>query len=127
MIKNYDYIIFVILIFISSIIYQVANFYNKMPGIGNNFPKILLISCLFALLEYGIKIPAMYYYGKNVNSIMTYSLILVTIFICLIFNSKFILKEEVHSITYFTLLLIIVILLIHTFIVDKIKNGKPIL
>lgn len=126
MIQNSNFIIFIVLIFISSIVFQFSNFYNKMPGVGNNFTKILLVSLFFALIEYGIKIPAMYYYGKNINSIMTYSLILVTIFICLIFNSKFILKEEVHSITYLTLIIIIVILIIHSVIINKIKNGKPI-
>jgi uncharacterized protein (DUF486 family) len=124
MLQIYEYIIFAVLISISSIIYQISNFYNKMPGIGNNFMKILLVSLLFAILEYSIKVPAMYYYGKNINSVMTYSFILVTIFIFLIFNSKYILKEEVHYITYFTLALIVFILLIHNFIIYRIKNKK---
>ena len=97
-----------------------------MPGVGNNFTKILLISLFFAVIEYSIKIPAMYYYGKNINSIMSYSIFLITIFICLILNSKFILKEDIHYVTYFTICLIIVILIFHSIILHKIKNGTTI-
>jgi uncharacterized protein (DUF486 family) len=120
----YQYIIFIILIFISSIIYQISNFYNKMPGIGSDFKKILLVSLFFAIIEYCIKVPAMYYYGKNINSVMTYTVILITIFICLIFYSKYFLKEEVHMITYATLMLIIFIFIIHNIIIDRIKKQK---
>jgi len=123
--KIINYIIFICLIFISSIIYCFSNFYNKMPGIGNNFAKILLISLLFAIIEYCIKVPAMFYFGKNINSIFTYTIILVTIFICLSIYSKFILHEEIHLITYLTLVLIIIILIIHNVVIYKIKQNKP--
>jgi hypothetical protein len=33
-------------------------------------------------------------------------------------------KEDVHYITYFTLALIVIILIIHSFIIDKIENKK---
>jgi uncharacterized protein (DUF486 family) len=126
MLKNYDFIILISLIFLSSIIYQFSNFYAKIPGVGNNFTKILLISLFFALIEYSIKIPAMYYYGKNISSVMSYLIFLITIFICLILNSKFILKEDIHYVTYFTICLIIVILIFHSIILHKIKNGTTI-
>jgi uncharacterized protein (DUF486 family) len=124
MTKYYDYIIFIILISLSSIVYQVSNFYNKRPDIGNNFPKILFISLCFAMIEYCLKIPAMYYYGKNINSIVTYSFILVTIFIFLVINSKFILKEKIHYVTYIAIFLIIIILIIHGIIINKIKVAN---
>jgi len=95
-----------------------------MPGVGTDFKKIMLISLLFAMIEYGLKVPAMFYYGKNINSIFTYTVILVTIFICLSVYSKFILKEDIHLITYLTLILIIIILIIHSYIVDKLNNTK---
>ena len=119
-----NYIIFICLIFLSSILYCFSNFYNKMPGIGNNFSKILLFSLLFAIIEYCIKVPAMYYFGKNINSIFTYTIILVTIFICLSFYSKFILQEEIHLITYLTLILIIIILIIHNIFMYKVNTNK---
>jgi uncharacterized protein (DUF486 family) len=122
--KTSNYIIFVSLIFASSIVYCFSNFYNKMPGVGTDFKKIMLISLLFAMIEYGLKVPAMFYYGKNINSIFTYTVILVTIFICLSVYSKFILKEDIHLITYLTLILIIIILIIHSYIVDKLNNTK---
>ena len=117
-------IIFIILIFISSIIYCFSNFYNKMPGVGNNFKKILMISIFFAIIEYCIKVPAMFYFGKKINSIFTYTIILITIFICLTFYSKYVLKEEVHMITYITLVLIILIFIIHNIAIHKIKNKQ---
>jgi uncharacterized protein (DUF486 family) len=121
--KVLEFIIFIFLISISSIIYCFANFYNKLPSTKNEtFLKILLMSLLFAFFEYLFKVPAMYYYGKNINSIMTYTFILVTIFIALTVFSKYILKEKVHNITYLTLLLVILILIGHNYIISKIKK-----
>ncbi len=116
--------IFVFLIFVSSIFYCFANFYSKIPGIKDNFLKILFISLFFVLVEYLFKIPAIYYYGKEINSILSYSIIMVSIFISLVFFSKYILKEEIPMITYISVLLIIIILIAHNYILEKNKIKK---
>jgi O-antigen/teichoic acid export membrane protein len=124
MVQSLNTFIFVFLIFVSSIFYCFANFYSKIPGIKDNFLKILFISLFFVLVEYLFKIPAIYYYGKEINSILSYSIIMVSIFISLVFFSKYILKEEIPMITYISVLLIIIILIAHNYILEKNKIKK---
>jgi O-antigen/teichoic acid export membrane protein len=124
MMQSLNTFIFVFLIFVSSIFYCFANFYSKIPGIKDNFLKILFISLFFVLVEYLFKIPAIYYYGKEINSILSYSIIMVSIFISLVFFSKYILKEEIPMITYISVLLIIIILIAHNYILEKNKIKK---
>ena len=83
------------------------------------FIKILLISLCFAILEYVIKIPAIYYFGKQLNVVVIYSYMLATIFICLIFFNKYILKEKIQRVTYISLLLIILILIFNNYMNSK--------
>ena len=122
MVKSLNTFIFIFLIFVSSIFYCFANFYSKIPGIKDNFLKLLFISLFFVLVEYLFKIPAIYFYGKEINSILSYSIIMVSIFISLVFFSKYILKEEIPMITYICVLLIIIILIAHNYILEKNKK-----
>ena len=124
MVKSLNTFIFIFLIFVSSIFYCFANFYSKIPGIKDNFLKLLFISLFFVLVEYLFKIPAIYFYGKEINSILSYSIIMVSIFISLVFFSKYILKEEIPMITYICVLLIIIILIAHNYILEKNKKIK---
>jgi len=119
-----NYFLFIILILFASFLNCFANFYSKLPGINDSFTKIFLISLFFAVMEYSIKIPAIYYFGKNINSIANTLIILTCIFVSLMIYSKYILKEKVYSVTYLTLALIIAILFGHSYIVEQIKNKK---
>ena len=118
------YAAFVGLIFLSSIVFCFSNFYHKMPGVSTDFKTIMLISLAFAMVEYSLKVPAMFYFGKHINSVFTYTIIMITIFICLIFYSHFVLKEQTHPITYFTLILIILIIIMHNYVITTLKNCK---
>ncbi len=111
-----QYISLVTLLFLSSIVYCYANFYSKIPGVPNDFLRILVISLFLVGLEYSIKVPAIYYFGKDVNSIFIYTIMLVSIFICLTFFSKFVLHEHVSNYTYATMILIILILIAHNYL-----------
>ena len=121
-----NYVLFVVLILVASFLNCYANFYSKMPGITGSFIKIFLISLGFAVIEYSIKIPAIYYFGKHISSIANTLIILTCIFVSIMIYSKYILKEKVYNITYFTLALIVAILFGHSYIVEKIKNNEPI-
>jgi uncharacterized protein (DUF486 family) len=117
-----NYVLFIILILIASFFNCFANFYSKIPGIKGSFYKIFAISLLFAIIEYSIKIPTIFYFGKNLNSIANTLIILTCIFASLMIYSIFILKEKVPLITYFTFALIITILFIHSYLINKLHK-----
>lgn len=117
-----NYLLFIILILGASFLNCFANFYSKIHGVKGSFYKIFAISLLFAILEYSIKIPTIFYFGKNLNSIANTLIILTCIFASLMIYSKFILREKVPLITYFTLALIIVILFAHSYLINKLKK-----
>jgi hypothetical protein len=117
-----NYLLFIILILIASFLNCFANFYSKIPSIKGSFYNIFAISLLFAIIEYSIKIPTIFYFGKNLNSIANTLIILTCIFASLMIYSKFILQEKVPLITYFTLALIVTILFIHSYLINKLHK-----
>ena len=92
-----NYILFLILIFISAIFYNFGNFYSKIPGVSNNFWKIFFISILCVIAEYTIRVPAIFFLVKNMSSVLIYTIIQVITFFCVLLFSKFVLKEEVKT------------------------------
>ena len=118
----YNNIFLFVLMFISSVVFCFSNYYAKLPNIGNNFTKIFLISMGFVIFEYCFKIPAIWYFGKEINSVVIYSLNLICIFISLIFFNKFVLKETIPITTYISLFLIISIIIGNNAYVNKLKS-----
>jgi uncharacterized protein (DUF486 family) len=110
--------------FIASAIFCFANYYAKLPNIGNNFTKVFLISMGFVIFEYCFKLPAIWYFGKEINSVVIYSLNLICIFISLIFFNKFVLKEDIPVTTYVSLFLIIAIIVANNAYINKIKPAS---
>lgn len=117
--ENMNYILFLILIFCSAIFYSYGNFYSKIPGISQNFWNIFFISILFVIIEYSFRIPAIVILGKNMSSVLMYTIIQVITFVVIILFSKFVLKEEVKSITYGLLVIIMTLIVVHNIIVKK--------
>jgi uncharacterized protein (DUF486 family) len=117
--ENLNYILFVFLLFCSAIFYSYGNFYSKIPGVNQNFWKIFFISILFVVIEYSFRIPAIVILGKNMSSVLTYTVIQVITFFVLILFSKFVLKEEVKPITYGLLVIIMTLIVAHNIIVKK--------
>jgi len=110
-----------VLIFISSVVFCFSNYYAKLPNIGNNFTKIFFVSMGFVIFEYCFKLPAIWFFGKEINSVVIYSLNLICIFISLIFFNKFVLKETIPVTTYVSLFLIISIIVANNAYINKIK------
>jgi hypothetical protein len=117
--ENINLILFIILVFFAAIFYSFGNFYNKIPGVGNNFWKILFISLLCVIFEYSIRVPAMFFLVKNMSSILIYTIIQVVTFFVIILFSKYVLKEEVQPITYALLIVIMILIVVHNIIVKK--------
>lgn len=110
---NYNYAMLYLLILLSSCVFSFSNFYAKMPGIGNNFLKILAISLIFAMLEYSFRVTGIWFFGKNVEVNYIYSVNLILNFVCLMFFNKYVLKITVPLSTYISLFLIIIIFIIN--------------
>jgi len=117
--ENQNYILFVFLLFCSAIFYSYGNFYSKIPGVNQNFWRIYFISILFVVIEYSFRIPAIVILGKNMSSVLTYTIIQVITFFVVILFSKFVLKEEVKPITYGLLVIIMTLIVAHNVIVKK--------
>jgi len=117
--ENLNYILFIFLLSCSAIFYAYGNFYSKIPGVSQNFWHIYLISILFVVIEYTFRIPAVVILGKNMNSILVYTIIQAITFVVIILFSKFVLKEEVKPITYGLLLIIMTLIIAHNIIIKK--------
>lgn len=117
--ENMNYFLFVILIFCSAIFYSFGNFYSKIPGVTQSFWKIFFVSIIFVLIEYSFRIPAVVILGKNMSSVLIYTIIQVITFFCVILFSKFVLKEEVKPITYGLLVVIMTLIVAHNIIIKK--------
>ena len=117
--ENMNYFLFVILIFCSAIFYSFGNFYSKIPGVTQIFWKIFFVSIIFVLIEYSFRIPAVVILGKNMSSVLIYTIIQVITFFCVILFSKFVLKEEVKPITYGLLVVIMTLIVAHNIIIKK--------
>jgi uncharacterized protein (DUF486 family) len=117
--ENMNYFLFVVLIFCSAIFYSFGNFYSKIPGISQSFWKIFFVSIIFVLIEYSFRIPAVVILGKNMSSVLIYTIIQVITFFCVLLFSKFVLKEEVKPITYGLLVVIMTLIVAHNIIIKK--------
>ena len=117
--ENMNLILFVILLFFAGIFYSFGNFYSKIPGVSNNFEKIFLMSLLFVIIEYSIRVPAIFYLVKNMSSILIYTIIQAVTFFVVILFSKYVLKEEVQPITYALVIVIMTLIIVHNIIIKK--------
>ena len=117
--ENIKLILFIILLFFAGIFYSFGNFYNKIPGVSNNFWKVFFISLLFVIVEYSIRVPAIFYLVKNMSSVLIYTIVQVVTFFVVILFSKYLLKEEVKPITYALLIVIMALIIVHNIIVKK--------
>ena len=117
--ETLNYILFVFLLFCSAIFYSYGNFYSKIPGVSQNFWRIYFMSILFVVIEYSFRIPAIVILGKNMSSVLIYTIVQVITFFVVILFSKFVLKEEVKPITYGLLVIIMTLIVAHNIIVKK--------
>jgi uncharacterized protein (DUF486 family) len=111
MLKN---IILLIGIILSSLFYVIGTYYFRFEKHhSNNFTKILLISLLFGMCSYFIKIPIFHFFGKNHEIAFINIIFLVFTFIFLNLYSKYILHESIKTHTYIIICLIIGLILLN--------------
>jgi len=110
----FENIIFLIGIILSSLFYVIGTYYFRLEEHhSNNFTKILLISLLFGLCSYLVKVPIFHFYGKDRQVTFINITFLVFTFIFLSIYSKYILHEEPKPHTYIIICLIIGLILLN--------------
>jgi uncharacterized protein (DUF486 family) len=96
-----------------------ATYYNKISGLNQSFMKIYAISVGYAIIEYMIKVPGIYYFGKSVNSIDTAMLILICMFGATALYTVFMLKEPISINSIVTMIVFILVFAVHMYIKQK--------
>ena len=116
-------ILFIIGITIGAFFYVLASYYFRY-GENNKikFKYIYIISILFAIISFIIKIPLFHYLGKNMNIMIINIIFLIISFILVVLYSKYILNEKIPIYTYIIIFLIIILILLN-YILD-IYNKK---
>jgi len=110
----FENIILLIGIILSSLFYVLGSYYFRLEEYHhNNFTKILVISLLFGMCSYFIKIPIYHFYGKDRPVTFINIIFLVFTFIFLSIYSKYILHEEPKFHTYIIICIIIGLILLN--------------
>ena len=116
--KNIFYcLLFLIGIILSCTFYTLGTYYFKF-GIDNNikFKYIYIISIIFGIMSYVIKIPLFYYFLKDINIILINTFFLLITFILITLYSKFILNEKIFLHTYIILFFIVLLIILNNYL-----------
>ena len=117
------YFLFFIGLIISSLFYTFSSYYFRLgEQLNVKFQYIYIISIIFGLISFLIKIPIYYYFGKNFNILTIHVYFLVITFSLLYFYSYYILSEKIPLHTIIILFTIIMLLVINDLI--EIFNKK---
>ena len=120
--KNIIYLFLVIGLFLSAVFYTFVVYYSRYSTINKiKFSYIFPIALFLGLIAFAIKIPTIYYFGKEVNVYFINLVYITSIFICAIIYSKFFLNEKIEIHTYFVTFLIILLLILNMLLYYK-KN-----
>lgn len=119
------YFLFFIGLVISSIFYTFSSYYFRLgEQLNVKFQYIYIISIIFGLISFLIKIPIYYYFGKNFNILTIHVYFLVITFSLLYFYSYYILSEKIPLHTIIILFTIIMLLVINDLIDIFNKKNK---
>lgn len=122
MIINKDFIILVLGLIVVSIIYVMATYgYVYLQMRGYSFKSIYIISILLGILLYSIKVPLFYYYDLD-NALITYLLYSIITATTVIVYSRFILKENIYTHTYFIMFAILALFILNDYLTDLKKK-----
>ena len=120
--KIIRYIILLLAIIVAAFFYIGASYFFRY-GEQNNikFIYIYIISIIFGIISYSIKIPMFHFLGKDI-SIMIINIFFLTIsFIIVIFYSKYVLNENIPIYTYIISILIVLLIILNNILEYKYK------
>jgi uncharacterized protein (DUF486 family) len=112
--KSILFILLIIGIITSSIFYTMASYYFRIAEKKHiPFAHIFMISLLFGIISYSIKIPVYYFFGKNLSVFMINIFFLVITFIFVVCFSYFVLKEKIEKHTYIISFIVVCLLILN--------------
>ena len=113
------YIIFALGVLLAALFYTIANFHDRVTNKGILFT--ILVSLMFATIEYSIKIPLWYYVRKMISPIIIQITWITIITVMVMGYQVFYLKDKPHPISVF-LGIISVLLLISIIVIEHNKK-----
>jgi hypothetical protein len=112
--KKLLYFLFFIGLIISSIFYTFSSYYFRLgEQLKIKFEYIYIISILFGIISYLIKIPVYYYLGKELSVLFIHVCFLVISFTLLVFYSFYILSEKIPLHTIIIMIFIFILLVLN--------------
>jgi uncharacterized membrane protein len=112
-----------IFLLISEALNVASNYPNRLLK-EHTFLLLLGISIIASIFSNLISFPTFYYLGKTQNIIILQCTLLVCSVVSAMFVNKFILKEKVHTGSYITMFVIVVILVAHNILTKPFYDGK---
>lgn len=114
------YVLFIIGILLSASFYTFGSYFFRLGEKYNiKFIYIYIISIIFGILSYSVKVPVFYYIGKKMSVMLINIIFLIIVFIVTILYSKFILNEIIPLHTYIILILIFLLIIINHILDNK--------
>lgn len=117
-----DIIWFLLTLIPGSFLYVLANFAHPKitkPNF-NNMSKLIIISSIYACLEYAFKMPAYYIFGLKIFSQLTLQMIWFTLTtICVLLFEKYYLKQMIPLSSYICVFCILILLYIESYLRKK--------
>ena len=111
------YLYFFIGLVIAAIFYVFSSYYFRLgEKLNIDFKNIYIISIIFGIISYLIKIPIYYYFGKDFSVLAIHVYFLVISFAILTFYSFYVLSEKIPLHTLIILCIIITLLFINDII-----------
>lgn len=112
-------------IILNAITFVTASYYFRYGDKHNqSFPYIFFVSIIFGIISYSIKVPVLYFFGKNMSVMLLNIIILITIFITVTLYSYFILNEHISMHTYIIITIIILLIILNNWLDFRAGKGK---
>ena len=99
--------------------------YKIMMTKGYMFKTIFIVSMIFGILSFVVKIPLFYYYAREYDSLYINTLTLIVAAVVTNLFSYFILGERLYAHTYVILLIIAILFIFNNYLTEIKNNSKP--
>jgi hypothetical protein len=118
------YSLFILGVLLSASFYTIGSYFFRLGQKRNiEFKHIYVLSIIFGLLSFIIKVPMFYYFGDKINVITINTIFLLTVFILVNLYSIFILNENIPLYKYCIFILIVLLIIISN-ILDNVLIHK---
>lgn len=121
-----DMLILIIGLVFYSIFLLLGTFsYKIMMSKGYLFNSIFIVSMIFGILSFVVKIPLFYYYAREYDSLYINTLTLIVAAVVTNLFSYFILGERLYAHTYLIMLAIAILFVFNNYLTEIKNSSKP--